>query len=187
VVSIAELSEFSLPTLHRVPPRALQHVKLRSAQPSSIQPTGSSFASLLENCPPYFYHITSFLSHLPFPGLVATLTASSRPSFPSCHDFQQCLPLFYPFLSCPCSFFVVRSLFVPYHHFPFRFIITPFLIPPPSSSFISWYGLTAETRSRAPPFYLRIVCQAIPYSSFVASFLLSHCPLAFPSRHSHIS
>lgn len=91
-------------------------------------------------------------------------------------------PFFRPFLSCPSQFSAVHShsAFVS----PSVSSSPPFLVPPPSSSsFVSWCSLTAETRSRAPPFYLRIVRRAIPYSSFVTLFFLSHCPLALlPSR-----
>ena len=94
---------------------------------------------------------------------------------------------FCPFFSYPCSFSTVRS----YSAFvsPSVSSSPSFLIPLPSSLFVSWCGLTAEPRSCAPPFYLRIVRKTIPYSSFVAFFFLSHCLFApFPSHvYSHIS
>ena len=59
----------------RNPPLCLQ----RAATSASCRPPGNRLSSVsLENCSPYFYHITSFLSHLPLPPvLVATTTATT--------------------------------------------------------------------------------------------------------------
>lgn len=176
----AELSEALRVPIHPLATRC--NVKLRSRSgPARLSQQATSSASPLENCPPYFYHITSFLSHLPLPGLVChhhnhqflfSLVRLSRLDA----IFSDAFPLFSPFLSCPCSFSAVRS----YSAFvsPSVSSSPSFLIPPPSSSsFVSWCGLTAETRSCAPPFYLRIVRKAIPHSSFVAPFFpFPHCP-----------
>lgn len=60
----------------------------------SARITGST-ASPLENCPPYFYHITSFLSHLPLLGLIAIIV-QPPPSlvFPASLRFSAILSLF---------------------------------------------------------------------------------------------
>lgn len=141
-------------------------------------------ASPLENCPPYFYHITSFLSHLPLSGPAATTitaAASSHPSsFPSRRDFQRSSSLF---LSSSHS----RSSFSLCLRSPSRPNITLSLLLSSSSSSLrrdrEW--LTAETQS--PPFYLRIIrvrcrephlchCLAIrPFSSL--SFVSEALPL----------
>lgn len=127
--------------------------RLGPARPSSARPTGSSSASPLENCPPYFYHITSFLSHLPLPGLVATtITVNSfsliRLSRWASMGFSAMpVPLFFCLLFSLVlpSFSVVdsHSAFVS----PSVSSLPPFLIPlPSSSSFVSWCGLTAHRR-----------------------------------------
>ena len=57
-----------------LPPSMLQG----AATSASCRPPGNRLSSVsLENCPPYFYHITSFLSHLPLlPRLDATITTT---------------------------------------------------------------------------------------------------------------
>lgn len=87
-------------------------------------------------------------------------------------------PLFCPFFSCPSL--VLRRSFAS----PSVSSSPPFLIPPSSSSSFVARPHRRGAISRAPPFYLRIVRKAIPYSSFVTLFFLSHCPLAsLLSRH----
>lgn len=55
------------------------YVAAVAATSASRRPLVNRLSSVsLENCPPYFYHITSFLSHLPLlPGLVATTTTTT--------------------------------------------------------------------------------------------------------------
>lgn len=97
----------------------VRSVKLRSVRPSPARPTGSSSASPLENCPPYFYHITSFLSHLPFPRLVATTITAS--SFPASTRFSA--------IPSPLFFFVLFSLLSLRRSPPFVHTLPSFPLP----------------------------------------------------------
>lgn len=115
--------------------------RLGPARPSSARPTGSSSASPLENCPPYFYHITSFLSHLPLPGLVATtITVNSfsliRLSRLDGIFSDACPPFLSPFLSCPSPrspslIRILPSFPLPFH----RYSLSSFLLPRRHRSF----------------------------------------------------
>lgn len=68
-----------LPTLRGRTQTQSPSVLQRAATSACCRPPGNRLSSVsLENCSPYFYHITSFLSHLPLPpGLVATTIATT--------------------------------------------------------------------------------------------------------------
>lgn len=138
----------------------------------SARITGST-ASPLENCPPYFYHITSFLSHLPLLGLIAIIV-QPPPSlvFPASLRFSAILFLLL-FLCILSSSFVrvLPSIPLPSHHSP-------------SSSVSSFSRLLGRPASGSPQRrdLRHFTCVSFASDPVLLSFL-SFFAIIAPSRH----
>jgi len=138
----------------------------------SARITGST-ASPLENCPPYFYHITSFLSHLPLLGLIAIIV-QPPPSlvFPASLRFSAILFLLLSLRILSSSFVrVLPSIPLPSHHSP-------------SSSVSSFSRLLGRPASGSPQRrdLRHFTCVSFASDPVLLSFL-SFFAIIAPSRH----
>lgn len=138
----------------------------------SARITGST-ASPLENCLPYFYHITSFLSHLPLLGLIAIIV-QPPPSlvFPASLRFSAILFLLLSLgILSPSFVRVLPSIPLPSHRSP-------------SSSVSSFSRLLGRPASGSPQRrdLRHFTCVSFASDPVLLSFL-SFFAIIAPSRH----